>query len=306
MRILICSDGSKWAQKSARFALQLFRDTVHELTILVFKQRASGMTPAKKSMTRGTRDKQDNLGADRATEVIAREVEDLVDDLSIDHREIAWRQDEGNMADHLLEIADDYDLICLGGAGKGGYSPNMLGLIADEIVKRGDGNLMVTKTSDDICKKVLVALSPKSIDEDLAHYLGQLFQDSPASVTIDVLWEDLPPRFEGYLDAATGRKMKQMVDSDLFDDPKKLRRIIDVIESYGIDADSSYQDYHSLEELIEDVEPTAYDLLVLRPSTEDSGFLQMIEPSKQSLNLMRKSSTNVMLLRSLPSWADSE
>lgn len=299
MRILICSDGSRWALKSARFALQLFRPTTHELTILTFKVRAREMSKEKKTITRATRKKEDNIGAERSTATIEQELEDLVGELSIDTREITWLREEGDMAQHILSIADDYDLVCLGGAGKGGFSQHLLGLIADEIVLEGKGNLLVTKTSDTICREVLVALRSSSVDDELISYLGTLFEGSSARLTFDILWEELPGRFEGYLDAATHQRMKQMVDDELFEPPQKLKDIATILDEYGIESSWSYQDYNSLNELIDDVEPNSYDLIIVHPPPRSTSLRQILEPRKQSLNLMRKSSPNVMLLRNL-------
>lgn len=300
MRILICADGSRWALKSARFALQLFRHTAHELTILTFKIRARELPKTRKTITRATRKKEDNIGAERSAVTIERELEDLVDELSIDTREITWLREEGDMAEHVLDIAEDYDLVCLGGAGKGGFSQHMLGLIADQVVLEGKGNLLVTKTSDCVCRDILVALRSSSIDDNLANYLGTLFQGSSARITLDVLWEELPGRFEGYLDAAVGQRMKEMVDDELFEPPEELQNIVEILDGYGIECTWSYKDYHSLDELINDVEPNAYDLMIIHPPPRSTGLRQLLEPRKQSLNLMRKSSPNVMLLRDLP------
>ena len=302
MRILICSDGSKWAQKSARFALQLFRDTVHELTVLVFNQLAKDLDAAQESMVRGTRDKEDNIGSDRSSQIIETELHDLADDVRIDAKEVVWKREEGNMATHLLDVAKNYELICLGGAGKGGFSRNMLGMIVDEIVMEGKGNLMVTKTSARPCRDILIALPPEDTDDaNMAHYLGRLFQGSNATVTVNIMWGDLPHRFEGYLDAATGQRMKRMVDEDLF--PRKRSRldsITKIMSSYGLECEAAFQDYKSMSELVDDAKPSSYDLVVVRPPASGDGFLQQLQPNKQSLNLMRKSASNVMLLRAVP------
>lgn len=302
MRILICSDGSKWAQKSARFALQLFRDTAHELTILVFKQRSKDLNAAQKSMVRGTRNKEDNVGSSRSSEIIETELHDLADDIRVDAKEVAWKREEGNMATHLLDVAKDYELVCLGGAGKGGFSRHMLGMIVDEVVMQGEGNLMVTKTSDERCRDILIALPPEDTDdENMAHYLGRLFEGSNATITINIMWSDLPHRFEGYLDAAVGQRVKRMVDEDLFPDKRnRLDSITRVITSYGLECKAAFQDFKSMSELVDDAKPSSYDLVVVRPPAPGDGFLQQLEPNKQSLNLMRKSASNVMLLRAVP------
>lgn len=299
MRILICSDGSKWAQKSARFALQLFRDTTHELTVLVFKLRPNKMDSTPEKITRGTIDKQDNIGAGRSPKTIERRVEGLVDGLDVEHDEIDWLYEQGDMAAHVLTIASDYDLVCVGGAGKGGFSQKMLGLVADTIVKEGKGNLMVTKTSDVVCRRVLVALTPASIDGRMAHYLGSMFKETPASITIEVLWEELPGRFEGYMEGTTGERVKRMVKDNLVKKPGKLEEFAETIESYGVPTAISYQDYESLNLLIEDVSADAYDLLVVHPPEPEETILTRLEPEKQALTLMRKSSPNVLLLRNL-------
>ncbi|PEN08041.1 hypothetical protein CRI93_06255 [Longimonas halophila] len=302
MRILICSDGSKWAQKSARFALQLFRDTAHELTILIFNQRTKDLNAAQKSMVRGTRDKEDNVGSNRSSQTIETELQDLVDDVHIDTHEVVWKREEGNMATHLLNVAKDYELVCLGGAGKGGFSRHMLGMIVDEIVMQGKGNLMVTKTSDAKCRDILITLPPEDTDDvHIAHYLGRLFQGSAATITVNIMWSDLPHRFEGYLDAAVGQRVKRMVDEDLFPDKRnRLNSITRIISSYGLECKAAFQDYKSMSDLVDDAKPSSYDLVVVRPPAPGDGFLQQLEPNKQSLNLMRKSASNVMLLRAVP------
>ena len=303
MRILICSDGSKWAQKSARFALQLFRDATHEITILVFKQRPRDLNAAQKSMVRGTRDKEDNVGSDRSSNIIKSELQDIVDEVHVDmHKEVVWQHEEGNMANHLLNIAKDYELVCLGGAGKGGFSRHMLGMIVDEVVMQGKGNLMVTKTSDAQCRDILITLPPEDTDDvHIAHYLGRLFQGSDAAITVNIMWSDLPHRFEGYLDAAVGQRVKRMVDEDLFPDKRnRLNSITRIISSYGLECKAAFQDYKSMSDLVDDAKPSSYDLVVVRPPAPGDGFLQQLEPNKQSLNLMRKSASNVMLLRAVP------
>ena len=299
MRILICADGSRWALKSARFALQLFGDSAHQLTILTFKLRAREMPEAKKTITRATRKKEDNIGSERSATTIETELQELVDELSIDAHEIAWMREEGDMAQHVLEIAEDYDLVCLGGAGKGGFSQHLLGLIADEIVLKGKGNLLVTKTSDSLCRNILVTLHSSSVDDQLANYLGSLFQGCSTKITLDVLWEESPGRFQGYLDAVTRQRMKQMVVDDLFEPPQGLQDIVDILAEYDIESSWSYRDYRSLDELIDSVEPDSYDLIVVPPPPRSTGLRQILEPRKQSLNLMRKSSPNVMLLRDI-------
>lgn len=298
MRILICSNGTQWARKSARFALQLFRETTHQLTILIFKERASDLDASRESITRATRKKEGQTGATRSAETIEQEIRDLVDELDID-TEIEWLSGEGDLSKHVLDIAEDYDLVCVGGGGRGGFSQNMLGLVADDLVRKGKGNLMVTKTTDRICRNVLVALHPQSVNRELAHYLGQLFEETPASITVDVLWKDSPGRFDGYFDAAVGQRVKDMMDADLFEDPEQLRELIEIIDSYGVTGKSSYQDFHSLDELVDNVDPAAYDLILVRPPDDHAGLIEMMEPVTKSLDLMRKSSTNVMLLRTL-------
>lgn len=300
MRILIASDGSKWAQKSARFALQLFRHTAHELTILVFKKRPEEVEGPRKAIAQGAQNKKDNVGAERAPQAIEQEAKDLVEELAIE--EIEWRRDEGDMAGHLLDIADEYDLLCLGGVGKGVFSQNMLGMIVDKVVMEGHGNLLVTKKSETECQDVLVALPSESLEnEALIHYLGTLFQGSSIHVTIHVLWEALPERFEGYLEATSARKMKKMVDEELFSGNKeKLQNLVDIIESYDLECSASFQDYESVEQLIDHGELGHYDLIVVHPPAPGSGFVEQLEPKKQSLNLMRKSTSNVLLLRSIP------
>jgi nucleotide-binding universal stress UspA family protein len=303
MRILICSDGSKWAQKSARFALQLFRDTTHELTILIFDQQTKDLDAAQKSMVRGTRDKEDNVGSNRSSKTIETELQDLVDEVHVDmQKEVVWQREEGNMANHLLDVAKDYELICLGGAGKGGFSRHMLGMIVDEVVMKGEGNLLVTKTSDAQCRDILITLPPQDTDDaNMAHYLGRMFKGSNATITVNIMWGDLPHRFEGYLDAAVGQRVKRMVDEDLFPDKRnRLNDITEIISSYGLECEASFQDYKSMSELVDDAKPSSYDLVVVRPPAPGDGFLQQLEPNKQSLNLMRKSDSNVMLLRAVP------
>lgn len=298
MRILICSDGSEWARKSVQFALQLFGDTAHELTILIFKERPSKLDSSRKSIVRGTRKKEGQTGADRSIEKIEREIRDLVEELGV-HTDISWLKGEGAFADHILDIAGDYDLVCVGGGGRGGFSQHTLGLVADDLIREDKGNLMVTKTSDAICRNVLVALHPKSVSTELAHYLGQMCEGTPASITVNVLWKEAPNRFDGYFEGTVSQRVRDMMDADLFENPDQLKDLIDIINSYGVSGKSSYQDFHSLDELVDNVDPAAYDLIIIRPDEEHAGLIEMMEPVNRSLDLMRKSDSNVMLLRSL-------
>ena len=302
MRILICSDGSKWAHKSAQFALQLFRHTVHEITVLVFKQRTQALDADQKALIKGMRNKEDNVGSDRSAHQIETDLQALVDEIMEADKPVQWTHAEGNMANHLMEVADDYDMVCLGGVGKGGFSRNLMGVFVDELVMDSNGNLLVTKTSDALCRDVLVALPPKDTDDEhMAHYLGQLFAGSGVTITVNIMWSDLPHRFEGYLEAAARQRVKRMVDDDLFPDKHhRLNYISRIISQYDLTCKAAFKDYKSMGELVDGVKPSSYDLMVVRPPAPGDGFLQQLEPKKQSLNLMRKSSSNVMLLRDVP------
>lgn len=302
MHPLICSDGSEWAQKSARFALQLFRGTSNEITVLVFKQRPRALDAEQQAMVQGAREKGDNLGAARAADEIDRELHVLVKEILGDDSAVHWKQADGNMAEHLLGVANDYDIICLGGVGKGGFSRNLMGVFVDELVLKGTGNLLVTKTSDALCHNVLLALPPEDADDkNMAHYLGQLFEGSGVNITINIMWSDLPHRFEGYMEASMGQRVKRMVDEDLFPDKRRrLGHITGILNDYGLTSKAAFKDYGSMSDLVDAAEPNSYDLIIVRPPAAGDGFLQQLEPNKQSLNLMRKSASNVMLLRDVP------
>ncbi len=299
MRILISADGSQWAAKSAKFALQLFRDSDHDVTILVFKQRARDLPKKKETITRDIRRKDDLEGAARKADVIEEEVEDLVADLAIEHDSVEWKFARGDMAKYLLGVAGSYDLVCIGGAGKGGFSQQLLGMIADEIVTTGTGNLMVTKATDQICRKVLVTVMHNDLSDELARYLGTLFAGTGTTLALEVISDDQPRRFEGYLNAASGERLKQMAQDDLFVESRRHREIKDIIESYGVECRLSDRDFESMEDLIDTVDPEGYDLLIIHPPPEESRLFGLFGSEAKHLKLMRRSQTNVMLLRRL-------
>lgn len=297
MRILICFDGSTWARKSARFALRLFKNTPKHLTLLTFKRQPEHEQPGTERLP--AQDKADNVGAEREPMTIERELSSLAK--SEDVADASFIEGAGDLVGHLLSIAPQYDLVCLGGAGKGGFSQYTLGHIVDGVVLKGQGNLLVTKRSDSKCQNVMIAITrERAEDEHLIDYLGKLFQGSPCALTIHVLWEELPHRFEGYLQGATAEKMKQMVGQNLFQKNRaELQNLTDHLASYGLDAQASYHNMPSMEKMVEEVDPEAYDLVVIYPPSRSDGMLKRLEPKKESLNLMRKSTCNVMLLRSL-------
>ncbi len=299
MRILISADGSQWAVKSARFALQLFRNTDHEVTILVFKQRARDLPKKKEKITRDLRRKGDLEGAARKADVIEEEVEDLVDELSLKQGDVEWRQARGDMAKYLLGVAPNYDLVCIGGAGKGGFSQQLLGMIADEIVMSGEGNLMVTKATDKLCRKVLVTVMVNDLSDKLANYLGSLFGGTGTELSLEVIRDDQPRRFDGYLNAASGERLKQMAQDDLFVDSSRRDEVTEIIESYGVECHYADRDFESMGDLIDKADPNSYDLLIIHPPPEDSRLFGLFGNEAKHLKLMRRSQTNVMLLRRL-------
>lgn len=293
MHILICYDGSYWARRSTRFALRLFANTDHRLTVLVVDRPDHDISEPV-----ADEPESDRCGADRSMTELESDVRELVDKLDVSPQ-LNWRHETGEMFDAITTVCGDCELICVGGTGRGVYSASMLGTVGRRLVRQGRKNILVTKHTDEVCRNAVVAVTESGFDARLAHHLGTLFESTSTRLNIEILWGELPTRFQGYLDASIGRRLQQMIDADMFDRPDEIARPADILESYDLDVTISFQSRPSLDHLIDDFEDVGYDLVVLRARPHDARLLRQFEPDNRLIELMRRSIPNVMVLRTL-------
>lgn len=301
MKILVCTDGSRWAQDSVRFVVDLFRNSVHELTVLVFKQRPGDLTAAEKRIARGTSSKHEKSGQERPGSEIEGEVREIVGRLEVHSAVVGLEQAEGDLSEHILRVAADYDLVSLGGAGRGGFSHDLLGMIANRVILEGTGNLMVTKRVEGPCRRVLLAVRRERVDRELLDWVGTLISGADVELTLWVLTPRVLKRFEGYMEAVRGERLRKVGEAETSPGERALmERVADALAGHGVKAAVDVKTGVSFSGMIDEVEPRVYDLVMIHPPFDPPGPFQDIEPAKLALKLLRKIPSNVLLLRSLP------
>ncbi|MGM0381493.1 MAG: universal stress protein [bacterium] len=295
MKILVLTDGSEGAQKSTRFAVKLFQFTSHEIKVVVFKSNDKELPEAE----------EERIGADRALEEIKTETDEIVGDSSNKLTDVEVLTDRGNLMEYIDGVADDYDLVCLGTAGKGAFTENVLGEVPANVIRYGRGNLLINKGNDSECRRSVICAPLAAFTEELAEFVIGLFTDFPGEIVIYPLLENYPRRFEGYRDASGKKKVEEMVEDEVFPhDHERLDQFVKILESEDFVTNFKFCEGTSTADLIDGFTARDYDLIIIHAPGGEHEFLPDFEPGKQMLQLVRKSPTNTLVLRDVPGIKD--
>ena len=291
MDILILTDGSEGAQNSTRFAVNLFQFTEHKIKVVVFKTDESKLPD----------EEENRVGADRALDIIRSETDRIVADNSNKLTDVEVLSDEGDLLEYINQVADEYNLVCLGTTGRGAFTENVLGKVPADVIQYGSGNLLIHKGEPIDCKRSILCAPLAAFTEELAEFITTLFTDNPGLVVISPLLENYPHRFEGYRDASGKRKVEELVKDGAIDHKhEQLNTFLDVLEEEGFSTELKPHEGINTANLIDSFSPRDYDMIILHAPGGEHEFLPDFEPGKQMLQLVRKSPTNTLILRDIP------
>ena len=138
-KILLPTDGSKFAEKAEKHALFLAEASGAEIIALsVVETSFSSGLPSDDTIF------QINQLLKKETEKNLQKVEKMKEECASDVK-ITLKVDEGSPAEVILEIIEkeDIDLVVMGSSGKTGFDRFIMGSVAEKVVKAAECSVLV-------------------------------------------------------------------------------------------------------------------------------------------------------------------
>jgi nucleotide-binding universal stress UspA family protein len=170
MRVLLCTNGSAWANRALEMGKQIALATASAVDVLAVAQSAERL---------------DEVGEAIEAAVADLQVKDIV---------VNVHQRVGGLAEEVIQQAHaaPYDLVVIGSRGRRGIKRLFLGSVAAHVIGHAPTSVMVVKRRRRALKQFLVCSAAGPVSENAVRFAGRLAQAVGASVTLIHVMSQLP------------------------------------------------------------------------------------------------------------------
>lgn len=162
MNILLCSNGSVWANRALDIGVQIALAAGSTVDVLAVTRRAERL------------------------EEVSKEVEEAVGDLRAQGIPVTVHQRVGRLDEEAIQQAQSapYDLVVIGSRGRRGIKRLFLGSLAARVVEHTPTSVLVVKGEKRTLKRFLICSAAGPVSEHAVHFAGRLARSVDASVTL--------------------------------------------------------------------------------------------------------------------------
>lgn len=240
MRILICTDGSKYAEEAIRFGGFIAKGAKAHLTLLGVIEGPNKVEKVRKSL-------------ERAREVLAQDVAAL-----------ETKTKMGHAAEEILSETEEreYDLVVVGSRGRRGIARLLLlGSTAARIVQHASISVLIVKGKRPSLRRILVCTGGEERGEGDIRFGGMIGRSTGARVTILHVMSQLPLTPEARLEdlEATGEELLERETRE----GVHLRKGLQILRELGVAGEVKIRRGLVVDEILAESEEGGYDLLVI-------------------------------------------
>jgi nucleotide-binding universal stress UspA family protein len=239
MRILLCTNGSVWANRALETGRQIALATASEVDVLAVARHAEQLEETN-----------------RATKTAVGELQ-AQDIPSTVHQRI------GRLSNEVIKQAQDvpYDLIVVGSRGRRGIRRLLLGSLAARVMERTPTSVLVVKGRRRKLKRFLTCSAAGPTSERAVLFAGQLARAVDASVTLIHVMSQLPVDeqadpidLRSQVDELIERRSREGVH---------LNQMLDLLAAEGTKARAVVRHGLVVDEIVAEAKEGQFDLVVL-------------------------------------------
>ena len=239
MRILICIDGSRYAEEAIRFGGLIARGAKAYLTLLGVIE-----------------------GPDEA-EKVRKSLEGARDLLAQDVAALETRTKMGHAAEEILSETEEreYDLVIVGSRGRRGITRFLLGSTAARIVQHAPISVLIVKGKRPSLGKILICTGGEERGEEDVRFGGMIARSTGAQVTILHVMSQLALTPEARLEdlEATEEELLERETRET----AHLRKGLQILRELGVAGKVKIRRGLVVKEILAEAEEGGYDLLVI-------------------------------------------
>ncbi len=239
MKILICTDGSRYAEEAIRFGGLIAKGAKAHLTLLGVIEGPNEMEKVRKSL-------------ERAKDLLAQDVAAL---------ETKTRM--GHAAEEILSETEErgYDLVVVGSRGRRGITRFLLGSTAARIVQHAPISVLIVKGEWPSLRRILICTGGEERGEEDVRFGGMVARFTEAQVTILHVMSQLPLTPEARLEDLEVTK-EELLKREA-PEAVHLRKGLQILRELGMAGEVKIRRGLVLNEILAEAEEGGYDLLVI-------------------------------------------
>lgn len=239
MRILICTDGSKYAEEAIRFGGLIAKGAEAHLTLLGVIEGPSETEKVVKSL-------------EKASDLLAQDVAAL-----------ETKTKMGHAAEEILSETEEreYDLVVVGSRGRRGITRFLLGSTAARIVQHAQISVLIVKGKRPSLEHILICTGGEEWGEEGVRFGGMIAHSTRAQVTILHVMSQLALTPEARLkdlEATEEELLKRETREGVH-----LRKGLQILRGLGVAGKVKIRRGLVVGEILAEAEEGGYDLLVI-------------------------------------------
>jgi nucleotide-binding universal stress UspA family protein len=239
MRILLCTNGSVWANRALETGRQIALATASEVDVLAIARHAEQLEETSKLAKKA-------VGGLQAQDI-----------------PITIHQRVGRLSNEVIKQAQDvpYDLIVVGSRGRRGIRRLLLGSLAARVMEHTPTSVLVVKGRRRKLKRFLTCSAAGPTSERAVLFAGQLARAVDASVTLIHVMSQLPVDEEA--DPIDLRAQADELIERRSREGVHLNQMLDILAAEGTKARAVVRHGLVVDEIVAEAKEGQFDLVVL-------------------------------------------
>lgn len=239
MRILICTDGSRYAEEAIRFGGLIAKGAKAHLTLLGVIEGPNEREKVRQSLE-GARD------------LLAQDVAAL-----------ETKTKMGHAAEEILRETEEreYDLLVVGSRGRRGITRFLLGSTTARIVQHAPISVLIVKGQRPSLGRILICTGGEERGEEDIRFGGVIARYTGAQVTILHVISQLPLTPEARMEDLEATKEEPLKGDS--EEALHLRKGLQILRELGVAGQVKIRRGLVVDEILAEAEEGGYDLLVI-------------------------------------------
>lgn len=258
MKVLLVTEGGERGEKNIQFLSPVAKAGPHDVDLVYVKEVEEEMPKKHYDIAKDTQEKKGvaEPGSERKT--LLDRMSSVAEDLDIEVEQVGLK---GDPAEQILERAEKgYDLVAMGSGGRGIFKKEMLGFVANTVVKESPVSVLVVKGEKKRCRRVLIVTKGGEKSRGVFDYTAELLGDGDFDITTLQVAESFP-RLRGYME--TVEEDIQRAVKDIRPADEYVEQGVEVLEDQGLRSEMKFREGEFATQVLEESKEGNYDLVVM-------------------------------------------
>lgn len=259
MKILLATEGGERGEANIRFLSPVIKAGGHHVDLVYVKEVEEEMEPKHYDIVKETQEKKGVAEAGASRKPVLSEMAEVARVSGFEVDQVGLK---GDPAEVILERADQgYDLIAMGGGGRGIFTKEMLGIVANRIVKECPVSVMINKGEAESLDRILLCTRGDDKARVVFEFLAEFLGGGGFDVTALHVTQSFS-RLKGYMESVQD-DIEEVANQFKPEKGSFLEEGIELLGREGIEAEPRVREGDFDEEVLAEAKEGNYDLVVL-------------------------------------------